>query len=360
MSGPDSVLWIDESGEAAWLPPSPDETWYEERTPYGAAGFSPDFDSAPLGGAAIDTAGNPPRLAGMGGPPGGSRAPFDLRLAWQPSVDLKNQPGTWGTNRERLGLAAPIRIDPDGIWLGIGSLQRLEIASSAILPDSGMPAPNELWDVEFGVMHFRELGDGWRAGGMVRIGSPSDRPFSEWRDMTVTLLAFLTVPANERDAWSFSLFYSPTGQIIYPIPGIAYVWRPSPQFEANLGIPFSLAYRPTERFSITASYMPLTDIRVIARQRLGECWSVFGGYETVNETYLLADRVDTRQRTYLFDQRLVLGLQRQLGNGWSLDFSTAYVFDRKFFQAQKFAGTRTDELGIEPGLAGMVQLQWTR
>jgi hypothetical protein len=195
---------------------------------------------------------------------------------------------------------------------------------------------------------------------MLRVGSPSDRPFEALRDMTVTLLGFLTIPAGQRDAWSFSLFYSPTGQIIFPLPGLAYIWRPNPQFEAQLGIPFSLQYRPTESLSLTASYRPLNNVQVVIRQSLGQFWSVSGSYGTMNETFLLADRLEDRQRTYLFDQRLTLGVQRELGRGWSLDFSAAYVFDRQIFQAEKFSGDRRDELRIEPGVAGSIQLLWTR
>ena len=209
----------------------------------------------------------------------------------------------------------------------------------------------------YGVTVFEKLP---QAGGMLRVGSPSDRPFEALRDMTVTLLGFLTIPSGERDAWSFSLFYSPTGQIVYPLPGIAYVWRPSPQFQANVGIPFSLEYRPTDTLSLTASYRPLNHVQVQVRQSLGEHWSVYGSYQTVNETFWLADRLDDDQRMYVFDQRLTLGVQRELGWRWSLDVSAAYVFDRQVFQAEKFSGSRRDELGIEPGVAGTLQLIWTR
>ena len=48
-----------------------------------------------------------------------------------------------------------MRIDPDGIWLALGSVQRLEISTSAVLPDSGLPVPEQLWDIEVGTMHIR-------------------------------------------------------------------------------------------------------------------------------------------------------------------------------------------------------------
>lgn len=290
----------------------------------------------------------------------GGRSPFTARLWWIPQQNLRTQPHDLAMNGEEFGLAFPLRLLPDGIWLGLGSVERLEIDTSAVLPDSGLPVPDELWDIQFGAMRIRTFDNGWRAGGMFRVGSASDRPFTALRDMTVTLLGFLTIPSGERDAWNFSLFYSPTGQIIFPIPGVAYAWRPSPQFQANLGIPFSLEYRPTEFLTVTASYRPLNNVQVLVRQSLDDAWAIYGAYRTVSETFLLADRLEDRERTYLFDQRLTLGIERQIGRGWSVDLSAAYVFDRQIFQAEKFSGSRRDELAIDPGVAGMLQLVWTR
>lgn len=309
----------------------------------------------------VASSGQIPRRRPMsGGPPGNDRAPFKSRLFWIPAQSVQGQPGKLGINGEEFDLSFPLRIDENGIWLALGGVQRLDINGSAVLPDSGLPVPSQLWDIEAGLMHIRDLGDGRQAGGMVRIGSPSDQPFAAWRDMTVTFLGFLTVPAREQDSWSFSLFYSPTGQIIYPIPGIAYVWRPNDRFQANLGVPFSLEYKPTETAVFTASYMPLNNVQVMMRQSLGKLWSLYGGYRTVSETFLLADRVNNRERTYLFDQRVSVGVQRELGRGWSLDFSTAYVFDRRFFQAEQFSGSRREGLSIDPGIATTLQLMWTR
>ena len=340
----------DESGEARYRQLAQDKQSLQILIPDGEL----------LAGGDGATEELPGRRLNAGGGMGPQRAPFQSQLFWAPERALQGQPGTLAMSGEEVTIGFPISIDSDGIWLALGGVQRLAISTSAVLPDSGLPVPNQLWDVEAGVMHIHQLGDDRQAGGMLRVGSPSDQPFGAWRDMTVTLLGFMTVPSGDRDAWSFSLFYSPTGQIIFPIPGVAYVWRPSERLQANLGIPFSLEFRPTDTLSLTASYMPLNNIQVMLRQSLGESWSVYGGYRTVNETFLLADRESSRERTYLFDQRLTVGVQRDLGRGWSLDVSGAHVFDRQFFQAEKFSGTRSDELLIDPGTALTLQLIWTR
>jgi hypothetical protein len=297
---------------------------------------------------------------GMGLGDGGNRSPFRLSASWLPARTLKNAPGELTMDSQSVSLGVPLQIDERGIWLGLAGVERLGIGTSAAFPQTGLVLPDELWDIEFGVMRIEELGDGWRGGGMARVGSPSDRPFDSLRDMTVTLLAFVTIPSGERDAWSLSLFYSPTGQIVFPIPGVAYIWRPSDSFQMNIGIPFSFEYRPTDEWLISASYRPLTNVECLVRRSLGWNWSVYAAYRTVNETYWLSERTDDRERTYFYDQRVGLGLQRSLGPQWQLDFAASYVFDRQIFQAEKFSGDRNGELDIDPGLGATLSLSWNR
>ena len=259
-------------------------------------------------------------------------------------------------------LAVPLYIEPTGrsIWIAMTNLEHLELGGNAILPDSLTPLPTDLWKITVGVLHSREFDNGWRGGLMLNVGAASDEPFAGIRDMTLTTLGFLTVPAGPRDAWSFSLFYSPTSQLPFPIPGIAYVWRPGEQFSANIGIPFSLRYQPTETFCFTASYLPLTNVTLRASQQLATYWNLYAGYQITNETYWLSDRVNSHDRLYLFDQRAAIGLERDLPFGFSVDLSAAYVFDRRIFQAESFSGDRRDVIAIDAGPAVSLLLRWSR
>lgn len=288
------------------------------------------------------------------------RPPLQGKLFWIPQQDVANAPGTLAMNGEQFDFAFPLRIGPEGVWLAQSSVQRLELTSDAVLPDSGQPLPDELWHPQFGVMHFRTLANGWKAGGILSIGSPSDAPFEALRDVTVGFIGFLKIPHGERNAWNLSLFYSPTGQLTFPVPGVSYTWRPNDRLRLDLGVPFALEYRPTDAWTLTAKYTPLVNAEALATRTLNEAWSLYGGYRTTNDAYFLADRTNDQERFYLFDQRLLLGVRRQLPWRLTLDFAAAYVFDRELFQAEQFSSGRQDQLDIEPGVAGMLQLAWTR
>ena len=318
----------------------------------------PSSEPLPLPESAFLNRSEPRRLR----PSGNDRSPVRFAGTWMPGQQVQGQASDLGLTGFQANLAAPLRIAPDGrrIWLATSNFGYLQIDTAAIFPDSLIDVPQELWKFNLGAMHLREFDNGWSGGGMLSIGTASDRPFSDLREMTMTSLAFLNVPRGRRDAWNFSLFYSPTSQLPFPIPGVAYVWCPSDRFTANLGVPFSLRYQPTEAWTFSADYRPLTAVNLQASRSLGAEWNLYARYEVVNETYWLAERANSQDRLYLFDQRVAFGLDRRLPVGLSLDLSAAYVFDRRIFQAESFSGSRSDVLNISPGAAISLMLLWSR
>jgi hypothetical protein len=290
-------------------------------------------------------------------------APVAMGGFWAPAVAVDGQPAELAINAQFARVSVPIGIPAEGkpIWLGIGKFGRLELATDAILPDSGQPVPNQLWLVETGVMHIRPLASGATVGGTFLLGSASDQPYAAGRDLTLMAIAFYNRPAkNERDEWNFSIFYSPTSQLPYPIPGVAYVWRPSQELEAKIGVPAALEYRPTDDWSFSVGYTPLVNVNAVARRRLSEHLSAIAFYRTDTEIYFLADRVRDSERFYVFDQRAAVGLERVLARGFALEMTADYLFDRKLFQGTNFTSGRTDVVAFDPGLGLSLQLLWRR
>ena len=291
------------------------------------------------------------------------RAPFAFGAFWAPSQAVSGQDTDLAMIRQGLDFSLPLAILPEGrgVWLALFEVNHLQFETDAVLVDSGFDLPNHLWDVGFGTMHIRTLDSGIKLGAIVMVGSASDRPFDAFRDWTLTSVGFVNVPTrNKRDSWNFSLFYSPNSQIVFPIPGVAYIWQPNERVRASIGIPFSLDWQMTETLALAASYQPLTTGRVMLRQQLGLAWTLYGGYDVVNETYFLSERIDDDERFYVFDQRAVLGIERALAWGFTLDVSAGYLFDRQLFQGTSFSDDRRDEIFVDSGLGLLLRLIWTR
>jgi hypothetical protein len=324
------------------------------------------FATEPLSDADPAIASAAPEIAA---PPRGARAPFGssapLTLGgfWAPATAVAGQPAELGMNAEFVRVAAPLGIPAAGapLWIGIARFGRLELATDAVLPGSGVRVPDQLWLVETGVMHIRPLDTGGTIGGTFLFGSASDRPYAAGRDLTLMAIGFYNRPARrEDDEWSFSLFYSPTSQLPYPLPGVAYVWRPDDTLEAKIGVPAAIEWRPTEDWIFSANYFPLVNVNATARRRLADRLFLLASYRTDTEIYFLADRIRDDERFYVFDQRAAVGLESVLGRGFALECMASYLFDRRLFQGTSFSSGRQDVVAFAPGLGLSLQLLWRR
>ena len=295
--------------------------------------------------------------------PYGSNAPVSLGAFWAPPTPVVGQQATLSMNAEFARVGAPLMAPQEGepLWLGIAKFGRLELATEAVLPDSGERVPSQLWLVETGVTHIRPQDDGGTLGGTFLFGTASDQPYAAGRDLTLMAVGFWQKPAaNGRDDWSFSVFYSPTSQLPYPLPGVAYVWKPDYTLEAKIGLPGGIEYRPNDDWELSLTYFPLVNVAAVARRRLSEQASLFATYRTDTQIYFLADRLIEEDRFFVFDQRAAIGVERRLAGGFSLESTVSYLFDRTLFQGTSFSSGRRDVVDFDPGIALAVQLLWRR
>ena len=295
--------------------------------------------------------------------PYGSSAPVRLGEFWAPPTPVVGQQATLSMNAEFARVGAPLMVPREGepLWLGIAKFGRLELATEAVLPDSGERVPSQLWLVETGVTHIRPQDDGGTLGGTFLFGTASDQPYAAGRDLTLMAVGFWQKPAaNGRDDWSFSVFYSPTSQLPYPLPGVAYVWKPDDTLEAKIGLPGGIEYRPNDDWELSLTYFPLVNVAAVARRRLSEQASLFATYRTDTQIYFLADRLIEEDRFFVFDQRAAIGVERRLAGGFSLESTVSYLFDRTLFQGTSFSSGRRDVVDFDPGIALAVQLLWRR
>ena len=295
--------------------------------------------------------------------PYGSSAPVSLGAFWAPPTPVVGQQATLSMNAEFARVGAPLMVPREGepLWLGIAKFGRLELATEAVLPDSGERVPSQLWLVETGVTHIRPQDDGGTLGGTFLFGTASDQPYAAGRDLTLMAVGFWQKPAaNGRDDWSFSVFYSPTSQLPYPLPGVAYVWKPDDTLEAKIGLPGGIEYRPNDDWELSLTYFPLVNVAAVARRRLSEQASFFATSRTDTQIYFLADRLIEEDRFFVFDQRAAIGVERRLAGGFSLESTVSYLFDRTLFQGTSFSSGRRDVVDFDPGIALAVQLLWRR
>jgi len=192
---------------------------------------------------------------------------------------------------------------------------------------------------------------------MLDIGTAGDRPFHSSRDLNYTVGGFYRKPVkNGRDSWMLGAIYSPLGPLDFPIPLVAYDWNPSARFHASIGIPFSMAWRPTDRLDLDLSLNP-GGIDALGTYQWSHRLRTYGGYQNVSDQYFLSGRVAKKDEFFAIEQRLIVGLRRDLWNGVSLDLNGGYAFDRHFGEGHN-EGNLHDRVNLDSSAFLGARLIW--
>jgi hypothetical protein len=280
------------------------------------------------------------------------------RVTWMPSEDVIGQNTHLSVVRQDFRLLVPVWKDECSM-LGLTTTVRNVInETDAILPDTHQAFPSTLWDVRFGLDYKHVFANGWTAGAAVSFGSASDKPFHTIDEMTASVSAFLRIPSGEHNAWIFSLMYSPTGEVPYPLPGIAYYWQPSDSFNAMIGVPFKLQWRPTEDWLLEASYVPILTVKAKVTYHVWGGVFLYASYDMGNESYFLADRQDVHDRFTYHDQRVTSGLKLDFGRHFLVDLYGGYAFDRYYFEGHSYSDTHQNRVDIGDGPFLGLMLEW--
>lgn len=298
-----------------------------------------------------DGSGGPGGLGGPGGEPG-------YGITWYPSVAVSGQGTQLGIVRNRLGIDVPVWFQGASAVMMSLNVDESHFSGEAILPDTLRAFPSDLWNVQVGLKHMRQLSNGWTSMLMFDIGSASDKPFHSMRDVNFQLGGFLIIPAkNDRDSWMLGVLYSPLGSPSFPIPLLSYSWKPSETFQMNIGLPCSMKWQATERLSFDLSYFPILSIDALATYKLSEHLHAYGGYQNVSDSWFLTDRVHKDDQFFANERRLIVGIRRDLSEKMKLDFSAGYAFDRHFGVGD-FQTSLTDRVNLESGAFLAGRLTW--
>lgn len=292
----------------------------------------------------------PARELGMGmmGGGGGDGGPGYF-LLFQPQASVSGQSTELGFLRQQLRIGAPLYKDEQNMLLLNGSVQNHLFQGSAVFPQSGEAFPEQLWNIRLGPTYIRKLNDGWVFGLISTVNIASDAPFEHGRDVNANFISFLKVPARENDAWLFSIFYSPLSEIAFPIPGIAYQWRPNDEWNINLGIPFSLSYRPG-CWSFDFNWMPVRNFRAQAAYQITDALQIYSRYQWANDSWFLESRTEDRDRLFYYEMTLTAGLRYQLADRLFAELGAGYAFDRFFFQGRRFDDRDNERIDLASGL----------
>jgi hypothetical protein len=283
----------------------------------------------------------------------------EYRVTYFPDQPVEGQNAELGLVQQDFTLSVPLLQSTTDEWAASARLRNQEFATGAVLPDTGEPFPDELWNVRIGTSYRHRFDSGWIGALNVNVGSPSDKPFASGDELDVSATAVLRIPVRERDAWIFFLNYGSNREFLphVPIPGLGYSYSPSDQLTAVIttGI-VSVEYRPLEKLTLTALYVAVRTVDVRLTYQLFRPVRLWIGFDWTNERYLRADRADADDRLFYYEKRVragaIIGLARQA----FVDIAVGYSFDRFYFEGEDFDERDRNRIDVESGPFGAVRL----
>ncbi len=235
--------------------------------------------------------------------------------------------------------------------LSIG-LTRYEIQTDLWVPGTTDPMPDRFWDLELSTGVKQTFKDGHAWGIVGSLGSPSDKPFRTMDEVVLGATAFYLIPASgERNRWVLFLNYSNQRSFLnhVPLPGAAYLWSPSRNTFAMVGLP--AAYFRTawaSNWSMDLFFFPPLqgDARVAYRWRPN--LESYVRIRSDRDAFLRAGRTEADAWLRHAVIQAETGLSWSLGDHVEVDISMGYAFDRKIYESDSFSD-RDHELELDPG-----------
>jgi hypothetical protein len=269
---------------------------------------------------------------GSGGPGGfGGRADEPgYAFTWYPSASVSGQGTKLGIVRNHLDVEVPVwSSGADTVSVSLG-VDESHFPGEALLSDTLRAFPSDLWKIQAGLQHMHQFSGGSSSVLMFDVESASDKPFHSSRDINYTVGGFYQKPVRHgRDSWTLGALYSPLGWPNFPIPIVAYNWNPSESFHLSIGLPFSMNWQPTDKLNFDMSLDP-GGVDALATYRLSDRSRTYGGYQHVSDQYFLSGRVNKDDAFFAVEQRLIVGLRRDVWRGITLDLNAGYAFDRHY------------------------------
>ncbi len=277
---------------------------------------------------------------------------YQAETSGEQKVTSPSQPADLGYTQQDLRAFGPLWQGPGQELSLAGRARLLALDTTARFP-SGQVMPSELWDLGLSALYRRRLSNGWIVGGQLGSGSASDKPFQGEKEMLLSATAFARIPNGERDAWLVFLNYDHKrdySDYAPVIPGAAYWWTPSRQFQALIGLPLlSLRWRPAPDWDFSVSYAIPRTLRSRASYRLWGPLKVYGGYEMTSQSFFLSGRMHEEDRLYFYQRRALGGLEVSLGRGLALDLFGGWSFDRMFFEGQNYGDRGQQRVDVDDG-----------
>ncbi|MGE3610587.1 MAG: hypothetical protein AB7I27_13435 [Bacteriovoracaceae bacterium] len=203
-------------------------------------------------------------------------------------------------------------------------------------------------NISFGSSYQRYLPNDRSFTLSASYGSASNRPFRDGRDGIVNVNSLY----RYNNHWLFLGNYSNNRAFLnnIPLPGVVYIHEQSRERVLVFGFPFVYFLRPIAQSGVSVRYtglLPYTHkLRLIYTS---SNIRPYIGFEQTLHSFFDSTRKTDLERTFFYERKAGLGIERSFGPFLRIDFQTGLAFNRKYFNARSFTRHRTESKTVEDG-----------
>jgi len=287
---------------------------------------------------------------------------FKYEMDYSPDRSVEGQEVDMGYLENTASLFVPVWQNPRHELAVEARAGYMSVNTSAILPQSNRPFPDDLWDLRAGASYRYKLERGWVAGASLTVGSPSDKPFNKLDDTSIGANLSLMIPQSKQHYWLFYVNYSNTRDFLanIPIPGAAYSYNPNRNLMVLLGLPLAIVrWRPNPKWTLAGSYIYPRSIITRIGYRIRPWLEPYVGFDWTYQRWFLSDRSDEKDRFFFYQKEWKAGLKFNFKQDLKLNLSASYAFDRLWFEGNDYDDRDQDRINLENGLIFSLVFNWS-
>lgn len=284
--------------------------------------------------------------------------------AWYPEQST-DQPNT-SLSMERFDFqgAVPMYSTGRDTYVLTADVEALRVNTNAILPTTMQPFPGQLFNIAMGVNYFHQFDSGKVGGIVFEMGSASDKPFAAMDDLLVSGTGFLLIPDTDEGSWFVGVNASTNSQVLHglPIPGGGYFFHPSDDFQAIVGLPFSvISWKPSRDWQLQFVYAFLTTTHARVSYQPTQHWQLYAGFDWTNENWDRADRPAEQDRFFYYEKKLSTGFLWWIKPNVGFEIAGGWAFDRYFTEVDNgfnLVGDNTVNVNSGPYILSQLSLRF--
>lgn len=249
--------------------------------------------------------------------------------------------------QEKFSLSAPINYvptDPASLtWRG----SHLKLETNERLENGGR-IPDDFYSSEFGLNYKHHESEQKFWGFTASIGSAGDKTFNSRTKTVVGANAFYSNSIDPTSRWLWFLNYSNNRSFLneIPIPGVAYVYRPSADFMGVFGFPF-IFMRVKWNESLSSSFLlgPYIYRADLSQRIFGPVTAYLSADNSVQSFYREARSRD-EDRLFYSESKALLGIKAPVSSALFVDVYGGLSYSRFVAEAEEYKDALDEENSV--------------